>query len=239
MKQIIFTAILILTFCFAIFAQANEICPKIAIVGPPSPPEVNEIVNFTLVIGDEAKNYEIDYIWTAKGGKIVEGQGTKVIKVLMDYVEPNNFTVEIKGLPSNCPNSFSESMAVNHVSPAKSRVVDKFGILTSGEKKARLDYFFNELKNNLYQEGVIQVKDNKNLKKDLIWMIWYMSARGFDRTRISFEILPEFGQEISFLLIPPTGNVPECKECLVIKAEDFERLEKLFQPKLITKNRKK
>ena len=94
------------------------------------------------------------------------------------------------------------------------------------------------MQNDSYQEGGIKVKDNKNLIRNLNWLFWYLTAREIDKTRITIAIMNEIGEEVELWIIPPSDIIPECKDCLIFKAEDFDKLDKLFRPTPITKNRK-
>jgi len=76
MKRIIFTVILILAFCLATSAQSSEnSCPTILLTGPAEVTQPGESVLYNAKIGKEAVKYNIEYIWTVKNGKIIEGQG--------------------------------------------------------------------------------------------------------------------------------------------------------------------
>ncbi|MDQ3750461.1 MAG: hypothetical protein M3367_15815, partial [Acidobacteriota bacterium] len=87
MKQIIFIAILILAFCLAVSAQANEnSCPSINLLSSSYP---NGIEVYTAEISKGIEKYDVKYKWQVKGGKIISGQNTYQIVFLRDSNEFN------------------------------------------------------------------------------------------------------------------------------------------------------
>ena len=99
MKQIIFTAILILAFCFAAFAQTNEnLCPNLTITSLDYP---NNLQIFTVEAGKEIEKYSVKYKWTVKGGKTIAGKDTKTV-VFSREGDEYSVAVEVEGLPKDC-----------------------------------------------------------------------------------------------------------------------------------------
>src|SRR5215210_4367097 len=110
MKQIIFTVILILAFCFAAFAQTNKIaCPEISFVLPNHMPHPDVPITFSAKVGETTEKYNLSYEWTVSRGKILQGQGTSNIEFLAAEEDAGaNFNVSVKviGLPKICSNSY-------------------------------------------------------------------------------------------------------------------------------------
>jgi hypothetical protein len=241
MKQITFTAILILAFCLAAFAQVSEnSCPAIKLIGPAGITQPSEPVLYVAEIGKEAEKYNTEYIWTVRNGKIIEGQGTNSLKFLPDEGGSemiSTVTLEIKGLPKQCTNTFSENFYI-FISPSSIQV-DEYGKVPNGDEKARMDSFFVQLQNDPTAEGIIKVGNDKDLMRHLTFLSNYTRLRNFDRTRISFLIASGNEHLTQLWIIPAGAEMLDCDDCLIIKVEDFEKLQKLFQPNPTTKKRKK
>jgi len=240
MKQIIFTAILIFAFCFAAYAQTNEnSCPIIDVISPAGVVEPTEPVSFIAEVGKETEKFNIEYIWTVKGGKILEGQGTKSIKALMDECgDTLTATLEIKGLPQTCPFTASETYAISHnCELMRSIPIDGYGKLTVAEEETKMDNFITKLQKEITAEGVIELPNDKNLIRHLKWLNNYLITKKADKTRISYAISDSDKRETWLWLVSPVDKLPNCYNCLIIKAEDSKELNKIFKSK--SKNRKK
>lgn len=111
MKQILLLTILALAFCFQAFGQENE-CPMIKVIPPENLIQLGNQMNFSVSLIGDLKNSKPDYKWTVSNGEILDGQGTTAILVATTKEMDGQTviaTVEIKGLPDGCENSFSES----------------------------------------------------------------------------------------------------------------------------------
>lgn len=102
-----------LIFAFAAFAVAQtdnapaSECPSISITAPAGVPNPNEPFYYYLDIrGDLPKDAEI--VWTTSAGLILTGQGTKKIGIYNAEEPDLKVSVQIKGLPEQCPNTASE-----------------------------------------------------------------------------------------------------------------------------------
>lgn len=249
MKKIIFTATLIFAFCFAAFAQANKnSCPKISLTNTIPIWEVP--VTFTAEIDKEIDKYNVEYQWKVEDGKIIEGQGTKILKVLYyeKYSEVNTpVRLEIKGLPENCENTFSTRfyMKIVRSKPVKfwrTIFLDEYEKVTIGDEKARLDNFFITLQEDKTAEGFIRLQTNTraNLYKRLKQIDEHLSFRGFNKTRISFAVVKNEKEETQFWAVPRRKKLPNCENCIIVKAEEpKQKLRKLFPIKPRTQKRKK
>ena len=82
MKIIISILLFILMNFISAFAQINKNspCPIISVVGQSFIPKSGEPMAFVAILGEQAKMYNIKYIWTVNRGKILVGQGTPSIK---------------------------------------------------------------------------------------------------------------------------------------------------------------
>ncbi len=171
MKQIIFTVILIFAFCFAAFAQTNEIsCPKYSIIFldkfiiPDKPATI--IIQWDK---DAKTTFEnLEYIWTSSSGKISQGQGTSKIEFLAtkeDYNTNITFTAKIIGLPKTCNNLISEVFPIIP-SLREPHPIDIYGKQKLMVEKARLDNAFIALNENDSYRLIIDLEFDKNDRRN-------------------------------------------------------------------------
>jgi hypothetical protein len=108
MKKFVLALITILTFALIISAQSP--CPTVSVMGPSNLVLLGEPETFTVIVSEFPSNVELKYVWAVSPeGKLIEGQGTKTIKaVRLERGTTITATVEIGGLPKNCPNSASQ-----------------------------------------------------------------------------------------------------------------------------------
>lgn len=145
MKNSVFTIVFILASCVFTFGQ-NSNCPMFSLTGPSAVPQKGENITFSVRVDEHAIDSNLEYVWSISQGKIIEGQGTKIITVEWDLDPAMTATVEIKGLPKGCENSDSETVLV--CSPPASIMFDESEISSKQPSSEKLDAFISELKNN-------------------------------------------------------------------------------------------
>ena len=123
MKRIAFVTVTKFIFAFAMIGQTP--CPTISVTGPRGLPIQGEPMTFTANLGKEIENHKIEYVWEVSGGKIVSGQGTLNLKALMDKMCSVTATLEVKGLPKDCPKQVSALAEISECNlPTQSRKID-------------------------------------------------------------------------------------------------------------------
>ncbi len=146
MNKILLIVIFVLTFACFVSAQTEQksVCPTISVSGG-GVPTPNEPVIFTALLGDGIEKYDVKYKWSVNGGTILEGQGTTRIKVLwQDFCDKNvTATLEVIGLPSNCPSMNSETGSVSDCFTRPIQL-DEYGKLSFIKEKIKLNTFTNE-----------------------------------------------------------------------------------------------
>jgi hypothetical protein len=225
MKSFFAASILVLMFCVVSFAQTSENvpCPAISVTGPTGVVRPGDTVTFSLIIGKEVERYEVKYEWTISVGEIIEGQGTATIKAVQKPEDAgSNFTasIQVKGLPENCPADASETAAP--YDPPHSIEVDEFSIPATQIEIARLKILANEAQNNpsarIYiieifkrktSPKAIELKNQKTLN--------YLKMRGIERDFIT--LLNAFGDEniTRFVLAPAGASPPNCDDCVTVQ----------------------
>lgn len=156
MKKVLFLLSLSFLFLLPCFAQSNILCPITTVV----------ILNENYVSGDSIKlavtstdkklgALKLEYKWKVSNGLIEKGQGTSAISISTAGLENVEIvaTVEIKGLPHNCPGTFSKTAFINPVpTPIVTGHSDDW---YAPEMKQRIAAFYNSLKNYLNSKGVV------------------------------------------------------------------------------------
>jgi len=239
MKQTVFTAILIIVFCIAAFAQTNENPrPNITISSSDTLTNEYRILIFSAGFDRQIENNNFKYKWIIKGGKILAGEETKTVAVLREYPGEGTVSVDIDGLAKNCNSRISKEFFIPYFDPPTSMQVDEYDKTTESEEKERIDSFFVALDNDPTAQGIIKIRLHEKLTLRLKFLSDYMNRKGYSK-RISFFVSDQQARLNEFWIVPNGADSPDCKDCITIKAEDFEKLVKLFQPKPTAKKRKK
>lgn len=248
MKQIIFTTILTLAFCFAAFAHAAENkCPEISFDLPNQMIFPDEPVIFSVKVGENTEKYNLTYEWTFSRGKILKGDGTSQVEFLAtEEDERTNVEVSVKivGLPENCADTYSDIYGI-----ASLPIGDP--VATLGKPKptrkgvenylSQIDGFMISVKDYPNSEGLITLlfekKDSRNYKTSLLKKIYkHLIFREFDLTQITFAISEgDFEEQTNLWVVPPEAKFPKYvldENYKIIKAEEFnQKINELFPKK--------
>ncbi|HEX8737670.1 MAG TPA: hypothetical protein VF721_20225 [Pyrinomonadaceae bacterium] len=239
MSRIIFITILIFAFCAAAFAQAEkDVCPAIKI-SIPDYLEINETAFAVAEAGKEIKKYNVEYVWTVQRGKLLEGQGTRKIKILRETSDQVTITLEIKGLP-DCPNIFSESFGT--IDRERFLPFDEFPKLPINTEKERFNNFFKALSIDADKKAIVVFSLDKNESKAEKRHRLIAISRHFDRSKIDKSrflfMVSEDETELTALWILPSHAtlgqlVMEHKDYKLIKGRNFEqeKIDELFPKK--------
>lgn len=148
LSQLLTALILVFTAAIGAYSQTPT-CPTITVNGPAGITSPGESFQFSATIGGSARNVAA-YKWTVSKGTIAEGQGTDKIKVDVDWGGEAaggidiTATVEILGLPRECPSTASETagVAICFLYPI---LVDEYTAQPSRIDEARLSEFASEI----------------------------------------------------------------------------------------------
>lgn len=148
-------------------------CPVFNLTGPARLPEPNGIGNFLVIVSKDSKDplnlykgeKELEYFWSVKNGKIINGQGTVNINVQFNSDLSMTAQVEIKGLPENCPNTATEAAFFDSIPKAK--VIDEFPTSAPQLDKSKLNNLISLLKDDLTATAyiIIYVDEKTSPKK--------------------------------------------------------------------------
>lgn len=247
MKRTVFITILILAGFFSAFGQTNEKpCPAVSVKN--TIPVRTYPVIFTAEISGEDEKSNIEYLWKVEDGKILKGQGTKRLTVLYyeKYDEINTVaTLEIKGFPENCQNVVSENF---HIKIYRSKPIKywhsvffgEYGKISSADEETRFSSFITKLKEDRTAEGfiVLQINTKADLDRRLRRINKFLSARKFNKNRISFAAIKNKKELTQLWAVPQGEKLSSCKECLIVKAEQpRQNFGKLFSTKKYNRKR--
>jgi len=118
--------------------ENDESCPLLTMVGPADVVVPNGTLIFEAKL-TESPSFTPRFAWTVSDGTIIEGQGTRSIKVRApDYSQSIDLTanVTVIGLPQGCVNIGSATYAV--ASQIYDPFIDAYGKLSLNEEKARM-----------------------------------------------------------------------------------------------------
>lgn len=119
MKRIFYASILCILFLLPCAAQEKAVCPDIKVTSPNREYLPNEPMPFAVTMGEESNRLRLAFEWQTSAGLIIKGQGTRTITISTAGLDGISITgsVEIKGLPKNCINTFSAIGVVRKTPP--------------------------------------------------------------------------------------------------------------------------
>jgi hypothetical protein len=216
MKQILLPLMLLLLFLTPCFAQENIFCPDIKVVSRDKTYLPGSPMTFLVSPVEELKNLKLEYNWKTSEGFIESGQGTPAL--IVATVGLHNLTitvtVEIKGLPQNCPNSFSGS-AIVEKPPGTTTVSDGpiSGHATPEELKRQFSHFYTELKNQPTARGIIIIYGtNKEIAKRKAEIKRIIKTNKYNIKRIeyisSIKNAGKFNFRMELYVVPKGGKNP-------------------------------
>ena len=188
MKQVIFTAILVLGLGFSVFAQnQNQLCAKTGDTA--GVVEAGTPMKFVATLSGKTDNLTLEYEWKVSAGTIMSGQGTCSIMVdTTGLANGTNITAEVKvkGLPCDCPNTASETGSVV-VKEAPIIDLDNFGRLPNDEIRARIDAMFVALGNQPNSQGyIINYGTDQEIAAREKIIRNHIGFRKYDANRVTF-----------------------------------------------------
>lgn len=216
MKNILAILILVLTFAFAIAAQTNQdsSCPTVSVSGG-GMPGPKDPMSFTANVDTKGKDLTLEYIWTVSSGKIASGQGTTSISVKRDADENVTATIEIKGFPEGCPNTFSESPIWDP--PPKAVKIGEISNFVTPTEKKQLEQLKNKIINDpnaqIYVIGRFKKNTSEKRIAQTLKKIGSFLMKEFVLGADRITMVTVFGErEYSEIwIVPPGANNPQVR----------------------------
>ncbi len=170
-------------------------------------------------IDEKGKDYDLGYRWTTSEGEIVLGQGTASIQVKWNREKGLTATVEVTGLPKDCPSMASET--VYQDSPPEAV---RLGVLYSFETEVseeKLKEFAEELARNPNSQGYIIIGSKPETKPSefvareikLKEVLAKLMGRSYDRSRLTFARWYGKVDLVELWRVPPGAENPKCEQC--------------------------
>jgi hypothetical protein len=120
--------------------------------------------------------------------------------------------------------------------------LDRFGKIDDKQKKFHLDLFTSIISaENKTVEYVVQLKGRtpKDVSQNMEFIYTYLTENTkIKPSRISFAVIAESENDTELWLIPNKDvSIPSCKDCVIIPAEDEEKLKEYFKVKKSKKSK--
>ena len=205
--------LLLLSFLLAalsLSAQVNPQCPTVSVEGPAGGPRPGELISFTATV--KPTESKLTYKWTIDRGTIVEGQGTPIVKVrFAGRVSGWLASVEIGGLPSECPNTASESTSIDYApDPTK---LDTFSLPLSSIRDDRFESIGSAISNNPTSQLLAFVPALPSVRDAFLERLNKAIRGDLDPDRVTFVESQKQTNLIEVWLVPPGATPPKCEEC--------------------------
>jgi hypothetical protein len=183
--------------------------------GPAGVIRTGETASYSVQIDLKGLHLDPQYGCSVSARKILNGQGTTSIDVRQPD-EALTVTVKVKGLPSNCPDTASETAITDP--PPQGVELDEFTGPISQVDKSRFDRINSVLRENpndqLYIFVGCQKGDEDNTKLAREEIVKHLDPfKDEDPSRITFVNIECSRDFIQFWLVPPGAESPRCNGC--------------------------
>ncbi len=105
--------------------------------------------------------------------------------------------------------------------------------------KLTVEILGEALLNDSSATGLVRIKNDKNFARRLHLLTKGFAFRKMDLSSVTFLIVDEQEHDTDVLLASNCMEIPKCENCIVIRAKDVDKIEKLFRPKTVIKRRKR
>ena len=161
-------------------------CPSLHISCPSV--DLDQPLSISLNVSGGGPQTNLKYKWQLSAGEIVSGQGTPEIKADTTGLEGKTITatVEVDGMPAECPKTISCSFTIivdSRAFPAAK--FDKYDKLSWANEVARLDNFAIQLQKQVRSKGYVIIYSPRRVPQHLSRVRNYLvEKRGIDLNRI-------------------------------------------------------
>lgn len=190
---------------------AIPVCPTVSI-SCPDKVGVDQPVTFSAVLSGPLSNISPVYNWTVSAGRIIEGQGTNLIRVDTTGLAGQALTATLSmgGYNLDC----SASCPVHFPVTQTCRRFDEFPDITRNDEKARLDNFAIELQNDPTSNAYVIIHPAQRGTGELQTrsrriMDYLVNSRGLDPRRVITRIGPSRPNLSVELWACPQGTTPK------------------------------
>lgn len=131
------------------------------------------------------------------------------------------------------------SKSINAASETPPLLFAEFNDSDNEWYKIAMEILGQELANHPSSKGFIKIRNDKVFLQRLRLVKMGLRFYKMDLSRISLLIIDEQKHDTEVLVLDYSAEAPKFEDCIVIRATDIDKIEKLFKPKSITKKRKK
>lgn len=186
-------------------AQSVPGCPVVAVSGPAGLVSPGEIARYSIRV-DPIDSQQLAFNWSLSHGIIRSGQGTQEIEV----VQPElcvTATVEVSGLPENCPTIISES-SCGHPRPVAEKLVEISGA-PSAKDIGRIRKALGQHGKKSYDQFyfIVSGTNRKNSREKKIATLKGLFKDRPDRA--TYILSDKTDDKISMWAVPPGADSPE------------------------------
>jgi hypothetical protein len=188
------------------------ICPEINIAGDGFMHDRTKPLRFSVVVSGKAPGTDLKYEWNVSVGKIIDGQGTNIVKVDLNRSEAKRVTASLRvyGLSPECNDRVFATTEVG-LFPYKLAEIN----YNYSEFAALMDLLYIELNENPKFRGyVIIYGSRKGNSVETASRITeakkYLAFRRYDTSRVSM-INGGYREEVAieFFVVPPDVSLPK------------------------------
>jgi hypothetical protein len=136
---------------------------------------------------------------------------------------------------------FAASAQTNQSKPKATKITEYSEDPSSENVKFAIDDLAKELQNSSDGEGIIKVqaKTKAEIIRQIKQITMLLKFRKVPLTRISFAINNGGEKIIQYWFAPFGSDIADCENCIIIRAEDYDKISDFFYPKPKLKKRKK
>lgn len=190
MNKIVLILLLIFLHSTTAFSQTEnkekQDCPAVDVIPPPSVVRVGETMRFSSKLTGNTNLGKLEYKWAVDKGKIIEGQGTDSILVVLDEEGDTTVVATVHIVNQKSCDLFASDAGIVCFC-GDPLVLDEFGELPNDEIRARIDNVFISLQS---EPGTKAALINFGSKKDIQTreklINNHIKFRKYDKNRIIF-----------------------------------------------------
>jgi len=188
------------------FAQTSSTCPVVTVYGPPGIVLPGEIVRFSVTVNSVEEARPLTYKWSLSNGVIRSGQGTPDIEVVLPRSDLT-VTVEVGGLPQNCPSMSSDTVPCYWGTPIPEKLVEIPGVLTT-KNLAHIKEAIDNHQDRPYDQFYF-ILSGKNQKKSRDRKLTALK-RLFksDPSRATYVLSEQTDDKVTMWAVPPGATRP-------------------------------
>ncbi|MDQ3750674.1 MAG: hypothetical protein M3367_16900 [Acidobacteriota bacterium] len=173
----------------------------------------NEAIRYSVTVDKKGKDLKLEYIWSVRNGEIIEGEGSQAIIVKQPSNNSLTVTVEVRGFPTGCPNTSSETSF--YCPPPQAVKVEEFSESILKVDKIRLDKMIAAIEDKpnaqiyilrSFKEKASQEKTDAAEKQLFNFL---SEGKRIEKDRVTLIRIPAEIELTQIWLVPPGAEPPK------------------------------